>query len=98
MGACLKALTDESILNACRRHADWANVKGDNDLIVFLRILSTVCRRQGSGVQYDHGIDTLVNLRKLVGFRQHHHSDSAEFGRLICELYDAQWEISGQWT
>merc|ERR1712032_121480 len=43
--ACLKALTDESILNACRRHADWANVKGDNDLIVFLRILSTVCRR-----------------------------------------------------
>ena len=91
---CLKDLTDESILNACRRHPDWADVEDGNNLIVFLRILLMVCRQQGSGVQYDHGIDT--NLRKLVGFRQHPNSDSAEFGRLICELYDAQWEIGGQ--
>ena len=45
MIGCLEALTDESILNACRRHVDWPNVQNNNDLIAFLRILLTVCRR-----------------------------------------------------
>ena len=37
-----------------------------------------------------------MNLRKLVVFQQQNYADSAEFGRLICESYDAQWEIGGQ--
>ena len=53
-----------------------------------------MCRRQGSGVQYDHGIDTLFNQRKLLAFRQQNH-DSANFGKAISALYDAQWEIAG---
>ena len=77
MIACIKSLAAESILNACKRHSEWSEVEDKQNLTKFLSILSTVCWRQGSGVQYNDGIDS---------FKQHPKSTSNEFRKLLVKV------------